>query len=150
MDYKAEEIALAVANWIEQENAAEAIRKEKKAAVADFDSRIKAAEMEAEVIRLQLEALLKEYGVAAEDVDIGAYMNIRIAMQKYQPPLEVVGIEAVPDDFIRIKKEINKELINATYRNAEALPNWLTRPDATYKLVKREVKKVSEDAKDVG
>lgn len=140
MDYNAEEIALAVAHWIESENESKRIKKEMDAAVAEYKSRIREADMNAETIRLQLEAALKEYGVAAEDVDLGAFMNIRIALQPYQPALEV-AVDAVPEEFLRVKMEVNKDLINKTFADAEVLPNWLTRPPATVRLVKRVVKK---------
>lgn len=47
-----------------------------------------------------------------------------------KPKLEVVNPDAVPEALTRIKREPDKTAINATYADAESLPNWLVREPA--------------------
>lgn len=48
-----------------------------------------------------------------------------------KPKLEIVNPDAVPEALTRIKREPDKTAINAAYADAESLPNWLARIEAT-------------------
>jgi hypothetical protein len=41
--------------------------------------------------------------------------------------LKVVDAEAVPTEFCRVKSEPDKTLINSSFADSDALPNWLVR-----------------------
>lgn len=48
-----------------------------------------------------------------------------------KPKLAIVDPEAVPPEYQRIKTEPDKTLINQSFADSEALPNWLAWEEAT-------------------
>lgn len=54
-----------------------------------------------------------------------------ISVRDGKPNLEVVNPDAVPEALTRIRREPDKTAINAAYADADSLPNWLARTEAT-------------------
>lgn len=54
-----------------------------------------------------------------------------ISVRDGKPKLEVVNPDAVPEALTRINREPDKTAINAAYADAESLPNWLARTEAS-------------------
>jgi hypothetical protein len=56
--------------------------------------------------------------------------EVTYSIRDGKPTLKVVDLDAVPDEFLRKKLELDKAKINETYAQTEALPNWLVREPA--------------------
>ena len=91
--------------------------KVRKAAIAEREGRIKAR---AERFKEQVGILLRAARLSKIELPEVTY-SVRDGKAK----LVVVDADAVPPEFCRVKTEPDKALINESFADTEALPNWL-------------------------
>jgi len=130
-----------VDDWIKLDAYIENNKKELRAITDEYSQANFKANERINAIKQQVETYMKENGVA-EDIILGDMTNTKLAYTTRENV--VINDEAVPDDYIVQKPQINKKLINEDMKalrdEGEPLPNWATF-ETTRNLVYRFVKK---------
>ena len=84
-----------------------------------------------------IEAYMKETG-EYEIILKGAMTDFKICRT---PITTTLDVDAVPDEFLRIKKEPDKLAIKEAFKDVSTLPNWLIRKhgggNITWKTIKK-------------
>lgn len=52
-----------------------------------------------------------------------------VSVRDGKAKLVVNDPEAVPEEYTRVKREVDKASVNAAFADAESIPNWLSRSD---------------------
>jgi hypothetical protein len=87
-----------------------------------------------------IDAYMQETG-EIEIILQGAMTDFKICRTPITTTLDIIDVEAVPEEFVRIKKEPDKTAINKAYKDCELLPNWLTPKHGGGSLTWKTVKK---------
>lgn len=70
-----------------------------------------------------IKAYMQENGVKQEEVDFGV-VNIFVTLNEGKTTVDCPDINAVPEEFLRIKKEPDKKKISEFIKESPAIPNW--------------------------
>jgi len=95
-----------------------------KARQAELASRLSRIEARKETKRKTIGMILRAAGLKKAEL-VEATVSIRDGKAK----LIVGDADAIPDEYVRTKREADKKAINAAFEDAEELPNWLSRSD---------------------
>jgi hypothetical protein len=71
-----------------------------------------------------IEAYMTETG-EYELIIEGKMGNFKVCRTPITKSIDIIDVDAVPDEYLRIKKEPDKIAIKEAYKNADTLPNWL-------------------------
>jgi hypothetical protein len=71
----------------------------------------------------------------------GAMTDFKICRTPITTTLDIIDVDAVPEEFVRVKKEPDKTAINKAYKDCELLPNWLTQKKGGGNLTWKTIKK---------
>ena len=130
-----------VEDWIKLDAYIENNKKELRAITDKYAQANLEAEERINAIKQQVDQYMTENGVT-EDIILGDMTNTKLAYTVRENV--VIDEDAVPDDYIIQKPQINKKLINEDMKalrdEGEPLPNWATF-ETTCNLVYRFVKK---------
>lgn len=115
----------------------------KRFAALEMEHRGIISSIDTEYYNLEHEIIeeMESAGLISEDIDVGGLQNARVRLKTQKPTLIVASDDAVPDEFLRIKKEVNKAKINEAFKDIDHLPNWLVRSEKFNTLEIRFVKK---------
>lgn len=134
-----------VAKAIKFDGEASKILKELRDMEADVISKKKAMKTLEEAAQESLNrawALMQEQGVTEETVE-GQGAKYKIHQTKPRGSVKVADVDALPDEFVRVKKEADKKKISDFLKGLppEKMPNWATiehgAPKVTYSVLKK-------------
>jgi len=118
--------------WIEADAYIESTKKELREIKFRYEDAIAKAQDTADQCRAQLDDYMTQNGIV-EDITLGDMTNIKIAYSSRENV--VIDDEAVPDDYIIHKPQINKKLINEDMKElreaGQPLPNWAKNENTT-------------------
>lgn len=87
-----------------------------------------------------IEAYMNETG-EYEIILQGGMTDFKICRTPITKSIDVADIDAVPEEYLRIKNEPDKIAIKEAFKDAKVLPNWLTYKQGGGNLTWKTVKK---------
>lgn len=100
------------------------IEKEKAIQEAMMETRLAFAKEQVATFETMCANYLRENGLLEEKVE-GAVCMYKLSFSRPQKSVEIVDIDAVPDEFVKTERTAKKKEIKDAYKDAKTLPNWL-------------------------
>lgn len=134
------ELKDAFVEYLEAEREIARLEEEKKQ--ADFEMARFLAEAKANLAKCEENCtrIMRETGVVEEIVE-GQLSNFKLGFSTPRRTVDIVDVDAVPDEWVKTERKPMKKEIMAEFKDAASLPNWLQWKEGVSKFQWNVVKK---------
>lgn len=134
------ELAQAFIQYSEAEQNLAETEKAFKDVEYDFKSRISQQKQAMQNAVTRIEYMMQSVGVV-EEVIHGKHCDFKLAFSTPRKSVDVIDVDAVPDEFVKVERKPMKAEITKAFKDAPQLPNWLQWKEGESKLQIKPIKK---------